>query len=76
MPVQVVPVIYDRASKIILRWYILDHDGQLTDPAFGAQGDAEAVMMVSLAKYRSLAGADPAKPLLHKLQEHVSAAAS
>ena len=34
MAISVVPVIYDRATKQVLRWYILDSESQRSDPAF------------------------------------------
>jgi hypothetical protein len=73
MPASVVPIIYRRTDKAILRWYVLDHDGQLIDPAFLPQADDEDFLYVRHAAYRKLVGADPSRPLLHKLQEHVEA---
>lgn len=72
MAVVTVPVIYDRISKKILRWYILDFDRQLADPAFNPQNPSEGIFKIPMTTYKMLAGADPAKPLLNKLQDHVS----
>ena len=73
MAIGVVPVIYDHASKQILRWYLLDHDYQLNDAAFKPQGNSERVVRIPLPIYQILAGGDASRPLLHKLQDYVMA---
>lgn len=67
-----VPIIYDLSSKQILRWYILDSNKQLLDPAFNPQNPGEGILRVDISIYRALAGMDPALPLLHKLQDYVN----
>ena len=73
MAIGVVPVIYDHASKQILRWYLLDYDYQLNDAAFKPQNNSEKVIRIPLSIYQILAGMDASKPLLHKLQDYVMA---
>jgi hypothetical protein len=68
----VVPVIYDHASKQILRWYLLDYDYQLNDAAFKPQNNSEKIIRIPLPIYQILAGGDASKPLLHKLQDYVN----
>jgi hypothetical protein len=71
----VVPVIYDHATKKILRWYLLDFNYQLTDSAFGPQKISERVLRVPFQIYRIIAGGDATRPLLYKLQDYVNATA-
>src|ERR1041385_172565 len=68
----VVPVIYNHASKKILRWYVLDREDQLNDPAFKPQNNSEKIIRIPLPIYKILAGGDARKPLLHKLQEYIN----
>ncbi len=74
MSVQVVPIIYNHLTKQILRWYLLDYDGQLNDPAFKPQNKEEKILYISLASYKILVGMD--RPLLYKLQDYVIGNAS
>lgn len=76
MTVQIVPVIYDHTTKKILRWYLLDFDRQLADAAFKPRDKSERMLKVPLQLYKALAGADPHRPLLHKLQDYVNGNAS
>ncbi len=72
MSIHVVPVIYDHASKQILRWYLLDHVRQLNDEAFKPANSGERVHFISFQLYKALAGNDPAGPLLYKLQDYIN----
>jgi hypothetical protein len=73
VPIGIVPVIYDHTSKKILRWYLLDHDYQLNDAAFKPHNSGERLLRITLPIYQTLAGMDASKPLLHKLQDYVTA---
>jgi hypothetical protein len=72
MTTMTVPVIYDRNTKQILRWGVLDFDYQLNDPAFNPRSPNEGMFRIPLSTYRMLAGSDPKAPLLHKLQGHIN----
>ncbi len=50
MAASVVPVIYDLTSKKLLRWFILDFESQLTDPAWSPQL-GEGVILVPVDVY-------------------------
>jgi hypothetical protein len=70
--IHVVPVIYDHASKQILRWYLLDHVRQLNDSAFKPANNGERVHFISFQLYKALAGNDSSRPLLNKLQDYIT----
>lgn len=76
MPASVVPVIYDHITRKVMRWYVLDHEGQLKDHAFGPQSIGERVLKIPMPVYRSF-GKVPVSgnivPALAALQNYVDA---
>ena len=73
MPASVVPVIYDHSSKQVLRWYILDDESQLLDPAFNPANNSEAVLRILTETYRTFGLTAEGLPALSDLQNYVNA---
>ena len=73
MVAKFVPVVYDRITKAVKRWAVLDFDIQLSDPAFGPSEKNEAALRIPIEVYVTLR-TDPATgyPALSAIQSYVS----
>lgn len=73
MRATVVPVIYDRATKKVKRWFLLDFESQRNDPAFKPSDPTEAILNIPLGTYRQFGASHVANtPDLRDLQSYVS----
>ena len=72
MAVSVVPVIYDRATKAVKRWFILDFEHQRDDPAFKPSDPSEGLIDIPTEIFRSFR-TDPNTGIhaLHQIQDYV-----
>ena len=72
MVASVIPVIYDSNSKQVLRWYILDFDNQLSDPAFLPAEVNEKIAYIRMATYETFGKSDTGFPALTDLQDYIN----
>jgi hypothetical protein len=68
----VIPVIYDRATKQIKRWYKLDFESQLADPAFQPADASEAMLKIPSGTYDILPEFTNGLPALDVLQAYIN----
>lgn len=73
MAVHVVPVIYDHTSKKVLRWYLLDFESQLLDPAFNPANISEKMLRVPLQIYKTFGRSPGGHAALPDIQNYVNA---
>lgn len=72
MAASAVPVIYDHASKKVLRWAVLDFERQLSDRAFGAQNPSERVLRIPTQIYKMFGQSGSGFPALNDIQSYVN----
>lgn len=70
--ISVVPVIFDLATKRVLRWYVLDFESQLSDPAFNPQA-GEGVVYIPVEIYREFGKSEHGYPALDDIQAYIEA---
>lgn len=71
MAISVVPVIYDSLTKQVLRWYLLDFESQLADPAFRPASPNESYISIPMDIYRTFGTSQQGFPSVDDLQEYV-----
>jgi hypothetical protein len=69
----IVPVIYDSMTKQVLRWFSLDFDSQLSDPAFGPANPNEKVFNIPLVAYLNFGRNGSGIPALIEIQNYINA---
>ena len=71
--INVVPVIYDRATKKVKRWALLDFEHQRNDPAFQPNDSSEGLVDIPIAIFLSFR-TDPNTGIhaLDQIQDYVN----
>lgn len=72
MSASLVPVIFNRLTKRVLRAATLDYEYQLSDPAFWPKHPSESICMVPMKTYETFGKSSSGFPLLEDVQNYVN----